>query len=109
MILVDTALRQRAAAGNPVRVAMVGTGFMGRGGVLQILSVVPGMRLVAIATAKHHLRAGEVLGGPGRYMTYGQCKNAAIVHRQNLQPLGVAEGCRVRQDIPTDQVLTYAR
>jgi predicted homoserine dehydrogenase-like protein len=49
MILVDTALRQREAAGRPVRVAMVGAGFMGRGVALQILSVVPGMRLVAIA------------------------------------------------------------
>ena len=49
MIIIDTALRQREAAGNPIRVAMVGAGFMGRGVALQILNVVPGMRLVAIS------------------------------------------------------------
>jgi predicted homoserine dehydrogenase-like protein len=61
-----------------------------------------------IATAKRHLRAGEVLDGLGFYMTYGQCENADIVHSQNLLPIGVAEGCRLRRDIPQDQVLTYA-
>jgi predicted homoserine dehydrogenase-like protein len=49
MIIVDTALRKREMAGKPVRVAMVGAGFMGRGIALQILSVVAGMRLVAIS------------------------------------------------------------
>ncbi|KQT92265.1 NAD(P)-dependent oxidoreductase [Marmoricola sp. Leaf446] len=49
MILVDTALRQRAAEGNPVRVALVGAGFMGRGLTNQIVNSVPGMQLVAIA------------------------------------------------------------
>jgi len=49
MIIVDSALRRRAEEGNPVRVGMVGAGFMGRGVALQICSVVPGMELVAIA------------------------------------------------------------
>ena len=49
MIVVDRALEQRLAEGNPVRVGMVGAGFMGRGIALQILGSVPGLRLVAIA------------------------------------------------------------
>src|SRR3546814_6968886 len=49
MILVDTALKARAAEGRPIRVGMIGAGFMGRGVALQIASAVPGMRLVAIA------------------------------------------------------------
>lgn len=49
MILVDTALRKRAEEGNPIRVGLVGAGFMGRGIALQILGSVPGMRLVAIS------------------------------------------------------------
>ena len=49
MIIVDKALEQRQEAGNPIRVGMVGAGFMGRGIALQILNVVPGMELVAIA------------------------------------------------------------
>jgi predicted homoserine dehydrogenase-like protein len=49
MQIVDTALERRHREGNPIRVAMVGAGFMGRGIALQILSSVPGLRLVAIA------------------------------------------------------------
>jgi predicted homoserine dehydrogenase-like protein len=49
MIIVDTALQARLAQRNPIRVAMVGAGYMGRGIALQILSAVPGLRLVAIA------------------------------------------------------------
>ena len=49
MILVDRALEERAKAGDPIRVGMIGAGFMGRGIARQILTAVPGMRLVAIA------------------------------------------------------------
>jgi predicted homoserine dehydrogenase-like protein len=48
MIIVDEALRRRQAEGRPVRVAMVGAGFMGRGVANQIVNSVPGMELVAI-------------------------------------------------------------
>ncbi len=49
MILVDTALEKRKSAGNPVRVAMVGSGFSARAVALNIITGVPGMELVAIA------------------------------------------------------------
>jgi predicted homoserine dehydrogenase-like protein len=49
MIIVDTALAARLQAGNPVRVALVGAGYMGRGIALQILTAMPGIRLVAIS------------------------------------------------------------
>jgi len=49
MIIVDTALARRLADGNPVRVAMVGAGYMARGIALQILTAMPGIRLVAIS------------------------------------------------------------
>lgn len=49
MIIVDKALEQRQAADNPIRVGMVGAGFMGRGIALQIINVVPGMELVAVS------------------------------------------------------------
>lgn len=49
MILVDTALEERERAGDPIRVGMVGAGFMGRGIALQMLTAARGMRLVAIA------------------------------------------------------------
>ncbi len=49
MILVDSALQRRQNSGNPVRVAMVGAGFMARGIALQIHTAVQGMELVAIS------------------------------------------------------------
>ena len=49
MIIVDTALKAREEAGNPLRVAMVGAGFMAQGIANQIVNSVPGMELVAIA------------------------------------------------------------
>lgn len=49
MMIVDTALKKRAAEGTPIRVGMVGVGFIGRATVCQLLNDVPGMRLVAIA------------------------------------------------------------
>lgn len=49
MIIVDQALRDRARGEDPVRVALVGAGFMGRGVTNQIVNSVPGMELVAIA------------------------------------------------------------
>lgn len=48
MILVDKALRRRAAEGTPIRVALVGAGFMGRGFVNQVTNSVPGMVVAAI-------------------------------------------------------------
>ncbi|HMG93981.1 MAG TPA: Gfo/Idh/MocA family oxidoreductase [Chryseolinea sp.] len=48
MVILDTALAKRQAENNPVKVALVGAGFMGRGIVLQIANSVPGMEMVAI-------------------------------------------------------------
>lgn len=49
MIIIDTLLRKRAAEGRPIRVGLIGAGFMGRGLTNQIVNSVPGMKLVAIA------------------------------------------------------------
>jgi predicted homoserine dehydrogenase-like protein len=59
-----------------------------------------------VATAKIDLKAGQTLDGIGYYMTYGLCENADIVQAERLLPMGLAEGCRLRRDIPKDQVLT---
>lgn len=72
-----------------------------------VLSPLDSPRVDVIATAKIDLKAGEVIDGIGCYMTYGQCENSHVVHKQNLLPMGLAEGCRLKKDIPKDQVLTY--
>ena len=48
MIIVDTALQRREAEGRPIRVAVVGAGFMSRGLVNQISNSTPGMTVMAI-------------------------------------------------------------
>jgi predicted homoserine dehydrogenase-like protein len=50
MIIVDTALRRREEDGIPLRVALIGAGYMGRAVALQIVTCVPGMRLAAISS-----------------------------------------------------------
>jgi predicted homoserine dehydrogenase-like protein len=73
MILVDEALARREAGGCPIRVAMVGAGFMGKGIALQLLTAVPGMRLVAIANRRvdEARRAYEAAGVAPRVVETG--------------------------------------
>ncbi len=52
MIIVDTALKKRAAEGKPIKVGMIGAGFMASGIALQIAKSVPGMELCAIAARR---------------------------------------------------------
>ena len=56
---LDTMLRKREDAKQPIRVAMVGAGATGRAIALQLCTPVPGIRLVAIAnrTPEHGERA----------------------------------------------------
>src|SRR6266496_2445045 len=49
MIIVDRALEERHQQGSPIRIAMAGAGFMGRGIALQMLTSARGMNLVAIS------------------------------------------------------------
>ena len=49
MIIVDAALERREREGRPIRVGLVGAGYMGRGIALEFLTPIAGMRLVAIA------------------------------------------------------------
>ncbi len=73
----------------------------------EVLSPKQGPLVDVVTTAKIDLRSGETLDGIGYYMTYGQCENSPEVYEQNLLPIGLAEGCRLKRDIPKDQVLTY--
>ncbi|MEH2339908.1 NAD(P)H-dependent oxidoreductase [Nostoc sp.] len=72
-----------------------------------VMSPLAGPLVDVVTTAKIDLKAGETIDGIGYYMTYGQCENSPIVQQQNLLPIGLAEGCRLKRDITKDQVLTY--
>jgi len=65
MIIVDNELERREQNGKPIRVALVGAGYMGRGIALQIEQYITGMRLVAIsnrtlAAADRAFREAEI-------------------------------------------------
>lgn len=61
-----------------------------------------------VATAKKDLRAGETIDGLGGYMTYGLAENSPAARAEDLLPIGLAEGCRLKRDAPKDSVLTFA-
>jgi len=52
VILVDNALRARAEQGRPIRVAMLGAGFMGQGLTNMVVNSCPGVRMVAISNRR---------------------------------------------------------
>jgi predicted homoserine dehydrogenase-like protein len=52
MIIVDKALEARAEQGKPIKVAILGGGFMAQGLTNQIVNSVPAMRMVAIYSRK---------------------------------------------------------
>jgi len=60
VIILDTALRAREQQGAPIRVGMIGAGFMGQGLANQIVNSVPGMRLVGVSN-RNPERAANVL------------------------------------------------
>lgn len=73
-----------------------------------VMAPLAGPMVEVVTTAKTDLKSGQTLDGIGHYLTYGQCENADVTAREGLLPMGVAEGCRLRRDLPRDQVLTYA-
>ncbi len=60
-----------------------------------------------VAAAKRELHEDDVLDGIGFYMTYGLAENAEVQEAQNLLPMGLATGCRVRRRVAKDRVLTF--
>jgi predicted homoserine dehydrogenase-like protein len=67
-----------------------------------------GPKVDVITTAKKNLKAGETIDALGGYMTYGQAERYDVSLKENLLPLGLAEGSKLKRDIAKDEVLTYA-
>jgi predicted homoserine dehydrogenase-like protein len=60
-----------------------------------------------LSVAKRDLIAGETLDGMGGFTCYGMIDNAIVVQNENLLPIALSEGCRVRRDISKDQPISY--
>ena len=65
-----------------------------------------GLRVEVITVAKTDLQPGDVLDGFGGYLSYGLAENQSTALRENLLPMGLAQGCRVLRPVAKDQVLT---
>jgi len=74
MIIVDSALQARERDGKPIRVGMVGAGFMGQGLTNQIVNSVPGMRMSAVFNRRRE-RAYHVY-------EYAGCRDVATASTQ---------------------------
>ena len=72
-----------------------------------VIQPIGGPRVDVVATAKVDLKGGDTIDALGGYKTYGQCERYAIARRENLLPIGLAEGCMMKRPVAKDAVLTY--
>lgn len=72
------------------------------------LAPLSGPMVEVITAAKVPLKAGAILDGLGQFMTYGLCENYDTARNENLLPIGLAHGCRLKRDIAADEVITFA-
>lgn len=72
-----------------------------------VIQPIDGPRVEVVATAKVDLNPGDAIDALGGYKTYGQCERYAISRRENLLPIGLAEGCILKRSVTKDAVLTY--
>jgi predicted homoserine dehydrogenase-like protein len=62
-----------------------------------------------LAVAKRDLKAGERLDGIGGYCTYGLIENATVARKIGALPIGLSDGCVLRQDVAKDEVILSAQ
>ena len=58
-----------------------------------------------VATAKRPLKAGEILDGEGGYTVWGKLCSAKHSIEMDALPIGLAQGLKLRKDIPKDEML----
>ena len=97
MIVVDTALQARQAEGRPIRVGILGAGFMSQGLTNQITNSIPGMRVVAISNRKLH-RALDVF-------SYAGLEDIVVADSQRK----FDEAIRTNTPVATEDALLLAR
>lgn len=61
-----------------------------------------------VTMAKRNIKKGETLDGIGGFLTYGEIDNSDVCFKNNLLPIGLAEGCIATVDIPMDTAINYA-
>src|SRR5215472_4707727 len=97
MWIVDTALKTRAALDQPIRVGIIGAGFMARGLTNQIVHSQPGMRVVAISNRRPERAVGV--------FKYAGCEDIAIADSQHRFDEAAAQS----RFVATDDAMLLAR
>jgi predicted homoserine dehydrogenase-like protein len=57
--------------------------------------------------AKRDLNSGELLDGIGGFTCYGVLENRSAFQSAGYLPMGVSEGCRLRESVSKDEPITY--
>jgi predicted homoserine dehydrogenase-like protein len=73
-----------------------------------VMAPIGGPSVEVITLAKRDLLAGEELDGIGGYTLYGQAEKHSIARAEDLLPVGLAEGCKLRREIARDSAITFA-
>lgn len=60
-----------------------------------------------ITIAKKDLKAGEVLDSIGEYCYRASIDLASVARAENMLPVGLAKGAKLKRDVPKDGVITY--
>ncbi len=97
MLIVDNALQAREADGRPIRVALLGAGFMSRGLANHIVNTTPGIRLVGVFN-RHIQRAFDLC-------QYAGASDVAAPTTQQETDLAIREG----KVVVTDDAFLLAR
>ncbi|MBE0669583.1 MAG: NAD(P)-dependent oxidoreductase [Anaerolineales bacterium] len=61
-----------------------------------------------VTVAKRDLKSGETLDGIGGFTCYGTIENSDVSRKENLLPMGISGGCRLKNDILRDEAITYS-
>jgi predicted homoserine dehydrogenase-like protein len=70
-------------------------------------SALPTPTTEVITVAKRSLKAGEELDGGGGYTVVGLCEKAEVARVENLLPLGLSQGAKLKQDVPLGGAIRY--
>ena len=84
MIILDNALKAREEKGKPIRIGMIGAGFMGQGLTNQVVNSVPGMRMSAVYNRRPE-RAFHVF-------EYSGCTDVATAGTQSELDQAIRQG-----------------
>ncbi len=113
-------LCERAAAGRPVTLGLIGAGKFGTTFLAQGVSVASaalrreptgaptGFRSDVVATAQRNLKAGEMLDGEGGFCVWGRQTPAERSLAEGLLPLGLAHNVALIRDVSEGAALKWS-